>query len=114
MKTKKWSTRKIGKGVKIPKSKNMLGIKTNSTSLETQIKKLRLNQRKKIIEIKTTLKEIEQHVIAISNLTSLEKSSIKRIQSRRDASILSIIRSVSDLAVLNRKIKKLERSFKEL
>ncbi len=113
MKSKKWSTTRIGRGVKVPKSNNMLGISTSSKSLQLKIKKLRTNQRKKLVEIKKILKEIEQHVIAISGLESLKSSSIKRIQNKRETAILSLIRLVSELSVLNRNIKKLEIAYKK-
>lgn len=114
MKSKKWATTKIGRGVNLPKSKNMLGIKTNYKSIPLQIKKLRTNQRKKILEIKKTLKEIDNHVIAISGLESLKYSSIKRIQNRREVSILSLIRLVSELAVLTGKSKNKKQHTKNL
>ena len=113
MAAKKWATTKIGRGVKVPSSKNMLGISTSSKSLQSKIKKLRTNQRKKILEIKKVLKEIDQHVIAISGLESLKNSSIKRIQNKRETAILSLIRIVSELSVLNRSIKKLETAYKK-
>lgn len=43
-----WRVTKIGHGVEIPKSKNMVGIKTDSKLIQENIKKLRTNQRKKL------------------------------------------------------------------
>lgn len=109
----KWRGTKIGHGVKIPKSKNMVGIKTDSKSIQENIKKLRTNQRKKILQLRKNLKEFEHHVIAISGLETLSNSSIKRIQNKRETSTINMIQLISELSVLNRQIKKLETEYRK-
>jgi hypothetical protein len=108
----KWRTTSIGKGVKRPKSPNMRGLSSNQKAkLRNKIKVQKDTQRTKIREARIDLKKIENASISLAGLNQLSKKSIKRLQDKREISMMRLVRNTSDLMVTSRKISNLEKKF---
>ena len=112
MRSPKWRTTSIGKGVKRPKSPNMRGLSSNQKAkLRNKIKVQKDTQRTKIREARIDLKKIENASISLAGLNQLSKKSIKRLQDKREISMMRLVRNTSDLIVASRKISNLEKKF---
>lgn len=110
MRSSKWRTTSIGRGVKRPTSSNMKGLTSNQKAkLRNKIKIQKDTQRTKIREARINLKKIENASISLAGLNQLSKKSIKDLQDVRENAMMRLIRNTSDLMVASRKISTLEK-----
>lgn len=114
MKSSKWRSTSIGKGVKRPNPPNMKGLSlTQKVKLRNKIKIQKETQRKKINQVRQDLKKIQNSVISLSGLEALSPKSIKSLQDARIKSMMRVIRTTSDLMVASRKLTELEKKFQK-
>jgi len=114
MKSSKWRSTSIGKGVKRPKSPNMKGINLNEQAkLRNKLKIQKEIQRKKLNAAQIDLKKIQNSAISLSGLGQLSAKSIKGLQDTRIKSMMKLIRTTSDLMVSSRKITALEKKYQQ-
>ena len=104
---KTWREEKIGKGIKRPNSKQMIGLDQKKI-LTNKIKKEKEKQRKLLKEIRDEIKKIEQLGISLDGLEKISNSSIRSIQARREKSIITTNKSIKELTLLTNSLKKLE------
>ena len=114
-KPKTFRIRKIGKGVKTPKSKNMLGISsTVKKRLKENILKIKSKRRKIISETKKSIKKIEDLPVSIIGIEELSEKSIKEIQKNRIAESIKVLRLVGKLNITTRQLAELENKYKKV
>ena len=107
---KSYRSRKVGKGVKRPNSKNMFGIKPKSkiTSLKNEISKIHSNQKSAIRELKLDIKKIENTIISPLGLDKISSLEIEKIQDKRNQISLHMINVISNIVASTRKLSYLE------
>lgn len=79
-----------------------------------KITKQKDKQQKTIRSIKDELKKLNQLYISLDGLQNLSDSSIKNIHSRREQSVLNLIRLSRDLNVVTREIKNLQKQYRRM
>ena len=108
---KPYSTKKIGKGVKRPSSKNMVGIKNKPTKIKSEITRLHSCQKSAIRELKLDMKKIDKTIISTLGLDRIPTSEIEGIQDKRKSVSMHMVNVVSNLVVLSRKLSHLENRY---
>ena len=110
---KTWREDKVGKKIKRPKSSRMKGLANQSPSFRKKI--LKQKQKEQIIlqKIRKETNSLGQLFVSIQGLNSLSPNSVKKIQNERQKIVLQLIRSVSDLSVVSRNLKKLEDKYRK-
>lgn len=113
MKAKKFRKTTFGKGMKRTQSKNMTGIKLQPSEIKKEILGKRSKQSKLISQIKDDIKKMRENNISISGLEQISASSIKKMQEKRQNSILHLTSTVSELNILIKKITRLETKYQQ-
>ena len=110
---KSYRIRKVGKGVKRPNSKNMVGIKSKSkiAGLKNEISKIHSNQKSAIRELKLDIKKIENTVISPLGLDKIPPVEIEKIQDKRKHISLHMINVISNIVASTRKLSHLEDKY---
>ena len=102
---------KIGNGIKRPKSKNMVGLKSKTIQLKNQLSTLHSNQKHSLRELKLDIKKIENSIISLRGLDNLSTLEIEKIQDRRKSIAFHMVELVSNLVASSRKISDLENRY---
>lgn len=108
---KTWREAKVGKKIKRPKSPRMIGLKNETKSVLEKLKKQKQNEKLILQQIQKCTKNLGQQFISIRGLETLSAQSIKKIQDNRQKTTIRLIHLVSNLSVINRNIKKLEKKY---
>lgn len=110
---KSYRTPKVGKGVKRPNSKNMVGIKPKSkiTVLKSDISKIHSSQKSAIRELKLDIKKIENTIISPLGLDKISPVEIEKIQDKRKHISLHMINVISNIVAYTRKLSYLEDKY---
>lgn len=109
---KTWRERKIGNGIKNPKSKRMIGL-NNNESLDKKIKTQKEKQRKLFKVIRDEMKKVEQFRISIEGLQNLSDSSVKSIQIKREKALSKIKITINELLENSTMLKKAEDQYRK-
>ena len=105
---------KTVKGIKTPKSKNMLGISnTILNRMKQNIAKLKLKRKKIISETKKSIKKIENLSLSIKGIEELSQESINMIQKNRIAESVKALHFISKLNITTRQLAELENKYKK-
>ncbi|RDJ32428.1 MAG: hypothetical protein DWQ18_07870 [Crenarchaeota archaeon] len=110
---KPYRTRKVGKGVKRPNSKNMVGMKTPSktNSIKHSISKIHSYQKSSIRELKLDIKKIENTIVSPVGLDKISAIEIEKIQDKRKHISLHMINVISNIVASARKLSYLEDKY---
>ena len=110
---KTWREDKVGKKIKHPKSSRMQGLSKQTPQFRKNIKKQKQKEQILLQKIQKETNSLGQQFISFQGLDSLSSNSIKKIQDKRQKTVLQLIRTVSDLSVVSRNLKKLENNYRK-